>query len=85
MDGREVLAQIKKDPGLKQIPVIVLTISQNINDIQLCYDNHANCYISKPIDFNQFIRVVKSIEHFWFVIAQLPIDERGGTNLDIGD
>ena len=85
LDGREVLAQIKQDPDLKKIPVLVLTISQNENDIRLCYNNHANCYITKPIDYNHFIKVVKSIEHFWFGIAQLPIDERAGTNSDIGD
>ncbi|MEK7448416.1 MAG: response regulator, partial [Planctomycetota bacterium] len=71
-DGREVLAEIKKDPNLRQIPVIVLTISGDVNDIRRCYNLHANCYITKPLDFDEFLKTVKSIENFWFKTVQLP-------------
>ena len=72
IDGREVLEEIKQDPDLKRIPVIVLTTSDAQADILKMYDNHANCYITKPVDFSQFINVVKSIEDFWLTIVQLP-------------
>ena len=72
IDGREVLEHIKNDPDLKRIPVIVLTTSDAQTDILKMYDNHANCYITKPVDFAQFINVVKSIEDFWLSIVQLP-------------
>jgi len=72
IDGREVLEEIKKHPELKRIPVIVLTTSDAQADILKMYDNHANCYITKPVDFPQFINVVKSIEDFWLTIVQLP-------------
>lgn len=71
-DGREVLAEIKSDPVLKQIPVVVMTISQAEEDILKSYNLHANCYVTKPIDLNQFSEVVKSIENFWFTIVKLP-------------
>ena len=71
-DGREVLAEIKADPELMLIPVIVLTTSQAEQDILYMYSNHANCYITKPVDFNQFINVVRSIEDFWLTIVKLP-------------
>ena len=71
-DGREVLAEIKNDPELKKIPVVIMTISQADEDIIKTYNLHANCYIIKPIDLNQFIKVVKSIEDFWFTIVKLP-------------
>ena len=71
-DGREVLAEIKQDPDLKHIPIIIMTISQSEEDILKSYNLHANCFITKPIDFNQFIKVVKSIEDFWFSIVKLP-------------
>jgi two-component system, chemotaxis family, response regulator Rcp1 len=71
-DGREVLAEIKEDKLLKKIPVVVMTISQAEEDILKSYNLHANCYVSKPIDLNQFIKVVKSIEDFWFSIVKLP-------------
>lgn len=71
-DGREVLAEIKSDPVLKQIPVVVMTISQAEEDILKSYKLHANCYVTKPIDLNQFSEVVKSIENFWFTIVKLP-------------
>jgi CheY-like chemotaxis protein len=71
-DGREVLAEIKNDQALKNIPIVIMTISQAEEDILRCYDLHANCYITKPIDLNQFIKVVKSIEDFWFTTVSLP-------------
>jgi two-component system, chemotaxis family, response regulator Rcp1 len=74
-DGREVLAQIKDDPQLKLIPVIVLTTSNAENDIRNMYEHHANCYITKPVDFNQFINVIRSIENFWLTIVKLPKTE----------
>lgn len=71
-DGREVLADIKKDPKLKCIPVIVLTTSQSKKDIKSTYEHHANAYITKPIDLNHFIKVIKSIEKYWLSTVQLP-------------
>jgi two-component system, chemotaxis family, response regulator Rcp1 len=71
-DGREVLAEIKGDEKLKSIPVVVLTTSQAEEDIVKSYNLHANCYISKPLDFNQFVNVVKSIKDFWLAIVKLP-------------
>ncbi|MCW3070274.1 MAG: Two-component system response regulator [Bacteroidetes bacterium] len=71
-DGREVLSQIKDDEYLKLIPVIVLTTSDAEQDIKRMYENHANCYITKPVDFNQFINVIRSIENFWLTIVKLP-------------
>jgi len=71
-DGREVLGQIKDDELLKLIPVIVLTTSNAEQDIKRMYENHANCYITKPVDFNQFINVIRSIEMFWLTIVKLP-------------
>jgi two-component system, chemotaxis family, response regulator Rcp1 len=72
MDGREVLEEISKIPQLIHIPVIVLTTSQSEIDIAKSYSLNANCYISKPVDFDQFVDVVQSIEHFWFSIVSLP-------------
>ena len=71
-DGREVLADIKADPVLRRIPVIVLTTSSAQEDIQRTYDMHANCYITKPVDFEQFVRVIQAIENFWLTMVQLP-------------
>ena len=71
-DGREVLAEIKADPALKCIPVVILTTSKAEEDICRSYDLHANCYITKPIDLNQFLHVVRSIEEFWMSIVVLP-------------
>ncbi len=71
-DGREMLTELKTDPNLKRIPVVVLTTSQAEEDIVRSYELHANCYITKPIDLNQFIVVVKSIENFWLTIVSLP-------------
>ena len=71
-DGREVLAEIKADEKLKLIPVVVLTTSRAEEDILRSYKLHANCYISKPVDFQQFASVVRSIEDFWFTVVKLP-------------
>jgi chemotaxis family two-component system response regulator Rcp1 len=71
-DGREVLADIKAHKNLKRIPVVILTTSQSEEDVLKSYNLHANCFITKPIDLNQFIKVVRSIEDFWFSIVVLP-------------
>ena len=71
-DGREVLAEIKEDTRLRRIPVVVLTTSKAEEDILRTYDLHANCYITKPVDLDQFITVVKSIDEFYFTIVRLP-------------
>jgi two-component system, chemotaxis family, response regulator Rcp1 len=71
-DGREVLAEIKNDPDLKIIPIIVLTTSRADEDILRSYELNANCYITKPVDFTHFIDVVKSIEQFWLTVVTLP-------------
>ncbi len=71
-DGREVLAEIKNDPALASIPVVILTTSAAEQDILRAYHLHANCYITKPVDLEQFIEVVKAIEGFWFTIVRLP-------------
>jgi chemotaxis family two-component system response regulator Rcp1 len=70
--GREVLVEIKEDPYLKQIPVVILTTSADEKDILESYRNHVNCYITKPVDLEQFITVVRSIEGFWLTIVKLP-------------
>jgi CheY-like chemotaxis protein len=72
MSGREVLAEIKQDPELSTIPVVVLTTSQAEQDIVKAYELNANCYVTKPVDLDQFITVVKSIEDFWLTIVRLP-------------
>ncbi len=74
-DGREVLAEIKADPKLRRIPVVVLTTSSSEEDILKIYDLHANCYITKPVDLEQFMGVVKSIEDFWVSVVKLPSHE----------
>lgn len=71
-DGREVLAEIKADEDLKRIPVVILTTSKAEEDIFKTYDHHANCYITKPVDLEQFIKVVKTIQEFWLTIVSLP-------------
>jgi CheY-like chemotaxis protein len=71
-DGREVLAEIKADPALRRIPVVVLTTSSAEEDVVKTYDLHANCYITKPLDLDRFIRVIKSIEDFWVGVVKLP-------------
>jgi two-component system, chemotaxis family, response regulator Rcp1 len=71
-DGREVLAEIKSDPSLMRIPVVVLTTSRAESDILKTYNLHANCYVVKPVDLDQFISVVKSIDNFWLAAVTLP-------------
>ena len=71
-DGREVLVEIKTNERLQRIPIVVLTTSQAEEDIRKAYDLHANCYITKPVDFQQFVQIIQSIEDFWFTIVQLP-------------
>jgi CheY-like chemotaxis protein len=71
-DGREVLAEIKADRLLRRIPVVVLTTSQAEEDILRAYNLFANCYITKPVDFDRFVKIVQSIEEFWFTIVKLP-------------
>lgn len=74
-DGRAVLQVIKADESLKRIPVVILTTSKSEEDVLRAYDLHANCYITKPVDFNRFMEVVKSIEDFWLTVVRLP-DEK---------
>lgn len=71
-NGREVLAEVKTDENLRRIPVVILTISKDEADIIKTYDLHANCYITKPIDLEQFLKVVQAIEEFWLTIVSLP-------------
>ena len=71
-DGREVLEEIKSDTSLRRIPVVVLTTSTSQEDVQKTYDLHANSYVTKPADLEQFIQVVKSLDDFWFSIVKLP-------------
>lgn len=72
MDGRELLEKIKQETELRRIPVVILTTSKSEEDIVKSYDLHANCYITKPVDLDQFINVVKSIEDFWLTVVKLP-------------
>jgi len=71
-DGREVLAEIKVDPDLRVIPVVVLTTSKDEGDVLKAYGLHTNCYITKPVDFGQFTEIVQAIAHFWFTVVALP-------------
>jgi chemotaxis family two-component system response regulator Rcp1 len=71
-DGRAVLAEIKEDPDFKRIPVVILTTSKAEEDILRTYNLHANCYVTKPVDLEQFVKVVKSMEDFWLAIVKLP-------------
>lgn len=71
LDGREVLEEIKADPDLKHIPVVILTTSRAEADILRSYQSHANCYVTKPVDLEQFSKVVRSIETFWFSVVSL--------------
>lgn len=75
-DGREVLADIKEDPTLKRIPVVILTTSTAEEDIFKTYNLHANCYITKPVDLEQFIKVVKAIDDFWLSMVKLPTEHQ---------
>jgi CheY-like chemotaxis protein len=72
MDGREVLEEIKADPELRRMPVVVLTTSRSEEDILRAYDNYCNCYIQKPVDLDKFLEVVQAIEDFWLSIVKLP-------------
>ena len=72
MDGREVLEKIKTDQDLKRIPVVILTTSKAEEDILKTYNLHANCYITKPVDLDQFVKVVQTLEDFWLAIVKLP-------------
>ena len=71
-DGREVLAEVKADPLLRRIPVVVLTTSEAERDVLKTYELHASCYVTKPVDVHQFLKVVKSIEEFWLTVVKLP-------------
>lgn len=71
-DGREVLAAMKSDPSLRKIPVVILTTSQAEEDVVRAYNLNANCYVTKPVDFEQFTRIVQAIEQFWLTIVTLP-------------
>ncbi|MBI3398381.1 MAG: response regulator [Deltaproteobacteria bacterium] len=71
-DGREVLAEIKKDPDLKRIPVVILTTSDDEKDVLKAYNLHVNAYIKKPVDLEQFMRIVEAVEEFWLSVVKLP-------------
>jgi CheY-like chemotaxis protein len=71
-DGRELLGEIKQDPGLRTIPVVVLTTSEAEEDILRSYELHANAYVTKPVDFEKFVEVVRKIDDFWVTVVQLP-------------
>jgi CheY-like chemotaxis protein len=73
-DGREVLVEIRADERLHRIPIVVLTTSDAREDILNAYDLSANCFITKPVDFHQFLQIVRSIEDFWFATVQLPLE-----------
>jgi len=75
-DGREVLEELKADDSLKLIPVVILTTSMNEDDISMSYSLHANCFISKPLDYNRFLDVVKQIENFWMSVVTLPKEKK---------
>lgn len=79
-DGRTVLVEIKADPELKRIPVVILTTSQAESDITHAYDMHANCYIMKPIDYERFQAAIKAIESFWLTVVRLPLAKDAGGN-----
>jgi two-component system response regulator len=71
-DGREVLAEVKRDPDLRRIPVVVLTTSEAEEDILRAYDLSCNCYITKPVDLERFIEVIEMIDNFWLTVVKLP-------------
>ena len=81
-NGREVLAEIKNDPKLKNIPVVILTTSHSEKDVLQAYDQHANCYIVKPVGFDNFVEAVKTIRQFWFSVVTLPPEENYGQASD---
>lgn len=71
-NGREVLAEVKADEELRRIPVIVLTTSEAESDVQTVYDLHANCYVKKPTDLDEFLKVIRACQHFWSGVVRLP-------------
>lgn len=75
-DGREVLQQIKRTDGLKQIPVVILTTSDHPNDVRACYDSGANSYVQKPLDVESFLKAIEHFKHYWFEIVILPRVQR---------
>jgi two-component system, chemotaxis family, response regulator Rcp1 len=77
-DGRKVLAELKGDPSWRRIPVVVFSTSQSERDIWDCYDAGANCYVSKPLQFENFVSAIRSIEELWFGFAQLPEESNDG-------
>lgn len=77
-DGREVLAEVKNDPGLRHIPVIVLTMSEADQDIARAYKLHANCYLTKPIQMDEFLKMIRSVENFWLNLVRLPGNHHSG-------
>lgn len=79
-DGREILLEIKNDDDLKIIPVIILTTSKSDKDILSCYRSHANCYIEKPVDFDQFVEIISSIKDFWLNMVHLPTQSLKGNS-----
>jgi two-component system, chemotaxis family, response regulator Rcp1 len=72
MNGHEVLAQVKSDPALRKIPVVVLTTSSSEEDVLRAYDHHANCYVTKPVGLDQFAKIVRTIDDFWLSVVVLP-------------
>ncbi len=76
-DGREVLAEIKADENLRRIPIVILTTSKAEEDVIKSYNLHANCYVAKPVDLDQFVKIVKSVNNFWFEMVTLPTEEAG--------
>jgi CheY-like chemotaxis protein len=83
-DGREVLAEVKNDETLRSIPVVILTTSKSEEDVLKTYQHHANCYVTKPIDINQFISTMKQIEEFWLTIVKLPPRTKDDDHVSIG-
>ena len=72
LDGREVLREIRSDPALTALPIVILTTSEDEEDVLRAYENHVNAFITKPVDFGQLVRVVKGIDEFWFTVVRLP-------------
>lgn len=72
IDGREVLEEIKKDPELKQIPIVILTSSEADSDVLQTYNLHVNCYVVKPVDFDKFMKVIQAVNDFWLTVVKLP-------------
>jgi two-component system response regulator len=73
-DGREVLAEVKQDPDLRRIPVVIMTISDSEVDILKSYNLHANAYVTKPLGLQEFAKIIESVEDFWFTVVKLPPD-----------